>query len=65
MPRRQAAAPEADEMRRVMVRLPDEVHHAIKVSAAFQRLTMEEAIRDVLTQHRWPGVQPPRRERAA
>jgi hypothetical protein len=53
---------EAPEIRRVMVRMPDELHHAIKVSAAFQRLTMTEAICDVLAHHPWPGVEPVRRE---
>jgi hypothetical protein len=64
MPRAQPP-PDDSALRRFMVRLPDDLHHAIRVSAAFQRLTMEETIRKALLEVRWPGAESLRLERTA
>jgi hypothetical protein len=43
-----ASALKDDPIRRIMVRLPDSVHHRVRVMAAEQRTTMAEIIREAV-----------------
>ena len=40
--------PETEPIKRVMVPMPDSLHHRIRVIAAERRLTMAEVIREAL-----------------
>jgi hypothetical protein len=50
MPRKEAVAAlsRGEPIRRIMVPMPDSLHHRIRVLAAERRTTMQEIIRDAL-----------------
>jgi hypothetical protein len=60
MPRKKPAEP----IKRVMIELPEPLHLRIKLSATSRRMTMLEAIREVLERAPWP-VEGIKRERVA
>jgi hypothetical protein len=50
-PRSEGRSP---ELRRLLIALPDALHHRIKVSCASRRTPMSEAIRQTLARAPWP-----------
>jgi hypothetical protein len=59
-----ARDPEADEIRRIMVPMPDSLHRRVKMIAAERRLTMAEVIREMLEQGVARHQEPPPRPQA-
>ena len=51
MPRKAAATKDADPIKRVMVPMPDSLHHRLRVLAAERRTTMQVLIREALERH--------------
>jgi hypothetical protein len=50
MPREPKTAPETEEpIKRVMVRMPDSLHHRLRLLAVERRTTMEEIVRAAVT----------------
>jgi predicted HicB family RNase H-like nuclease len=48
MPRKPSIEPTTEPIKRVMVPMPDSLHHRIRVLAAERRQTMAEVIREAL-----------------
>jgi hypothetical protein len=57
MPRHPATKPKPATSRgpcRLLISLPDSLHHRIKVSCASRRIPMSKAIREALARAPWP-----------